>query len=139
LIGDKNKVFAASGVDENDLQQNNITVLHHVDSKGLAEMYSKAEVVVSLSEYEGFGIPVLEGLFFGCKVLCSDIPVYRELFSDMVTFCPPKDPAAIAAALEQMTVNHMPPNHERVNLLLKKYNYAQSAQTIIEKVGSLRL
>ena len=138
LIGDKNKVFAESGIDEAAISSNNIVVLQKVSGAELALLYSRAEVVVSLSEYEGFGIPILEGLFFGCKVLCSDIPVYRELFNDVASFCKPKDVAAVGVALEQLVL-HQPPEQEKVNLLLDKFNYAQSAKTIVEKVGSLHL
>ncbi len=137
LIGDKNKVFAASGLDEAELVKNNIAVLQHVSGDALAAMYSKAEVVVSLSEYEGFGIPVLEGLFFGCKALCSDIPVYRELYSGVAGFCSPRDVASISATLENLVGSGQPVDKEAVGLLLAKYNYAQSARTIVEKVSSL--
>ncbi len=138
LIGDKNKVFAESGIDEQALQQHNITVLQKVSGDDLAAMYARAAVVVSLSEYEGFGIPMLEGLFFGCKLLCSDIPVYRELFNDVATFCGPKDVMPIAAALEHLTTDEKAPAQEKVNLLLNKYNYATAAKTILEKIGSLK-
>jgi glycosyltransferase involved in cell wall biosynthesis len=31
---------------------------------------------------EGFGLPLVEGLFCGCRVVCSDIPSFREIGGD---------------------------------------------------------
>jgi glycosyltransferase involved in cell wall biosynthesis len=31
---------------------------------------------------EGFGLPIAEGLFCGTRVVCSDIPVFREIGRD---------------------------------------------------------
>ncbi len=40
---------------------------------------------------EGFGLPPLEALSFGCPVLVSDIDVFRELLGDHATYCDPRD------------------------------------------------
>jgi glycosyltransferase involved in cell wall biosynthesis len=42
-------------------------------------LYSNARALVFPSLYEGFGLPVLEGLAAGCPVLCSDLPVFSEI------------------------------------------------------------
>lgn len=44
----------------------------------IKEIYEKYDVTLLLSEYEGFGLPVLESQAFLKPVLCSDIPVFRE-------------------------------------------------------------
>jgi glycosyltransferase involved in cell wall biosynthesis len=31
---------------------------------------------------EGFGFPIVEGLFCGSRVVCSDIPAFREIGGD---------------------------------------------------------
>jgi len=41
--------------------------------------YRNCEVVVTPSIIEGFGLPVVEALLAGCRVVCSDIPAFREL------------------------------------------------------------
>src|SRR5690606_13388689 len=52
-----------------------IRIIERPDDAALAGLYRDSEILVSLSAYEGFGLPVLERLYFGCKVLCSNIPV----------------------------------------------------------------
>ncbi len=46
---------------------------------GLEDIYRDADLVVLLSSYEGFGLPVLEAQGMGVPVLCSDLPVLREV------------------------------------------------------------
>jgi glycosyltransferase involved in cell wall biosynthesis len=45
-------------------------------------LYANCEVLVAPSLMEGFGLPVVEGLFCGSRVVCSDIPIFREIGGD---------------------------------------------------------
>ena len=135
FVGDKNKVFSESGLSDADVKQERIKVYDSLNNEELKALYQKAEIVVSLSDYEGFGIPILEGLFFGCKILCSDIPVYRELFDGYVTYCNQHDIEGVAAVLDTIAGNPRKFERESVNLLLEKYSYKKAAQAIIEKIG----
>jgi len=131
IVGDKSKVFSESGFDEQTITGGNIKICQHFTENELIEMYRKSVVVVSLSAYEGFGIPLLEGLYNGCKVICSDIPVYRELYDGYARFCNPDDINEVSAALDaipsQDTGQRM-----GIEALFEKYSYTRSAQTIID-------
>lgn len=65
----------------------------------LQALYRGALAVVAASVYEGFGLPVAEGLAAGCPVLCSDIPAFREVAGDNATFVDPYDVGALAKGL----------------------------------------
>lgn len=43
--------------------------------------YRNCELLLAPSEIEGFGLPVLEAQLAGCRVVCSDIPAFREVAS----------------------------------------------------------
>jgi len=134
IVGDKSRVFSETGLDESAINASNVNILQHVSDDELRSLYQKAEMLVSLSDYEGFGIPVLEGLYAGCKVLCSEIATYRELFDGCVTFCDQHNIPAIAAALDALSVNDdtfVPCN---TGELLKKYNYERSARIMLGKI-----
>jgi glycosyltransferase involved in cell wall biosynthesis len=45
----------------------------------LIEEYSSSDVVIAASHAEGFGLPIVESLQYGCEILASDIPVFREV------------------------------------------------------------
>lgn len=48
--------------------------------------YRNCEAVVAPSVIEGFGLPVAEALFAGCRVICSDIAAFREIDSHHCRF-----------------------------------------------------
>ena len=129
LAGDRNKIFADSGITD-ELAGDRIKIYEKLTDIDLVDLYQRAEVLVSLSNYEGFGIPVIEGLFFGCKVLCSDIPVYKELFSDVAVFCAQNDVADVSAKLGAI-VDAVPPSRSSVDSLLSKYSYKKAAEVIV--------
>lgn len=54
----------------------------------LGEIYSEFNLVLLLSEYEGFGLPVLEAQSYNLPVFCSDIPVFREILGNSGYFIP---------------------------------------------------
>ena len=133
IVGDKNKIFSDTNLDEDKLSNNNIVVFESLGEQALINMYKKSEVVISLSLYEGFGIPLLEGLYFGCKVVCSDIPVYREIYSNCAHFCDPLDIMSVIAALN-FIIAEAAPSLEDTQLLFESYNYLSSAKTILDHI-----
>jgi glycosyltransferase involved in cell wall biosynthesis len=42
-------------------------------------LYENCELLIAPSSMEGFGLPVAEGLLCGSRVVCSDIPAFREI------------------------------------------------------------
>ncbi|MEK9143934.1 MAG: glycosyltransferase family 1 protein [Patescibacteria group bacterium] len=57
----------------------------------LTNLYTHATALVFPSLMEGFGLPALEALSFGCPVIVSDIPVFHEILGDQVTYFNPLD------------------------------------------------
>lgn len=57
----------------------------------LADIYNSYSATVLLSAYEGFGLPVIESQAFGRPVICSEIPVFKEILGDTALFIS-KDP-----------------------------------------------
>lgn len=62
--------------------------------------YKGAAALVQPSYYEGFGLPVVEAMTFGLPIACSDIPVFREIGKDLVSYFDPHSPASIAKCLD---------------------------------------
>ncbi len=70
-----------------------------VDDAHLPGVYARAAAFVFPSLYEGFGLPLLEAMASGVPAVVSDIEPFREIGADLVTYVPPRDPAAFADAL----------------------------------------
>jgi len=64
----------------------NIQLVQYDPTVQLQAIYEKADCVILLSEYEGFGLPLIEAQENGVPVLCSDIPVFREVGNDSVLY-----------------------------------------------------
>jgi len=68
----------------------------------LSEIYAGADVFLFLTQYEGFGLPVVESQALGIPVLCSDLPVLREVGGDGAIYVDRNDPRAIADRLHAL-------------------------------------
>jgi hypothetical protein len=78
-------------------------VLHdYVPDHVLDELYREARALLYLSSDEGMGLPPLEALARGCPVVCSDIPIFREVCGDAAFYVPLRDTAALASLLERL-------------------------------------
>jgi glycosyltransferase involved in cell wall biosynthesis len=72
-----------------------------VSDDELASWYRRASVTLNMSSAEAFGITVVEALAHGCRVVCSDIPAFRDLSSQMpdhISIVPADRAEAVAAA-----------------------------------------
>jgi glycosyltransferase involved in cell wall biosynthesis len=87
-------------IENDELLQNSITWLKGTTDEQLIWLYQNCSALLSPSFGEGFGLPVAEAQFFGKTTYISDIPVYRELFSNSI-FISPNDPAAWLLAITQ--------------------------------------
>jgi glycosyltransferase involved in cell wall biosynthesis len=67
--------------------------------RALAAFYRKASLVLLTSDKEGFGLPVIEALASGAPVLASDIPAFREVGDDAISYFPVGDVDACADAV----------------------------------------
>ena len=65
-------------------------------------LYRRAAAVVCPSVYEGFGLPLVEAMAAGAPLVCSDIPVFREVAAEAAVFVPPDDAEAWARALVRL-------------------------------------
>jgi glycosyltransferase involved in cell wall biosynthesis len=74
----------------------------YVDEVEKVRLLASCRALVHVSRFEGFGLPVLEGLAHGAPVLCSDLPPHREIAGEHAEFVPPTDVDAIAAGLVRL-------------------------------------
>jgi glycosyltransferase involved in cell wall biosynthesis len=63
-----------------------VRFLEGVSESELQWCYRQCQAVVSPSAIEGFGLPIAEALLAGCRVVCSDIPAYREVGDEQCRF-----------------------------------------------------
>jgi glycosyltransferase involved in cell wall biosynthesis len=71
----------------------------------LERLYAEAALVVLPTRFEGFGLPVLEAMLHGAPVLCSDLPVLREVGADAAAYVEPGSAEALARAISELLGN----------------------------------
>lgn len=70
--------------------------------RDLSEIYSRADLMLFLSEYESFGNVVVESILYGTPVLVSDIPSMREIFGNFPEFILPAGDQVLKVILEKI-------------------------------------
>ena len=103
-----------------------------VSDEELLDLIGNAAMLVQPSVYEGFGIPPMEALFMGIPVVLSDIPVFKEIYSDFpVTFFECGNSKSLAEAVRQV----MPYTETMIKNVKDKiasiYNPANVSNTIM--------
>lgn len=73
-----------------------------IEQADLEGLYACSELLVFPSLYEGFGLPVLEAMQRGLPVACSDRGSLAEIAGDAALIFDPENPAAIAAAMQEL-------------------------------------
>ena len=68
----------------------------------LASYYQGAALFVYPSQYEGFGIPPLEAMHFGCPIACSNTSSIPEVVGNAGVYFDPSSPESIRSALEHV-------------------------------------
>ena len=63
-----------------------VVFLQGLSEPALQWCYKRCEVLAAPSATEGFGLPVAEALLAGCRVVCSDIPAFREIDEEHCRF-----------------------------------------------------
>lgn len=88
VVGGGNHVFARVNI---PTSHENIVFTGHVSDGELISLYKNAMAFIYPSLYEGFGIPPIEAMSFGCPVMVSDIEVLHEVCGDAAVFFNPTD------------------------------------------------
>jgi glycosyltransferase involved in cell wall biosynthesis len=93
VLAGKQKVSGSSEVSnqiKNFIKKNglekDIILTDYLSDSDITGLYSNAIIYVFPSSDEGFGIPLLECFSNGLPIICSDIPIFREIGSNNIFY-----------------------------------------------------
>jgi glycosyltransferase involved in cell wall biosynthesis len=100
------------------------------DDAELAYLYTRMSALIFPSFTEGFGLPMIEAARCGRPVICSDIPVFREIGRDGALYFKVNDPDALAARLLDWEAGRAEAHPERI----LQIGWADAAARILDVV-----
>ncbi|VVB60033.1 D-inositol-3-phosphate glycosyltransferase [uncultured archaeon] len=119
---------------ERDVEKN-IVFTGKVSDEKLLEYLSRANFFVSASEYESFGLSVVESMAAGCIPILNDIGIFRNLIADgkegfIVDF---NNPESAAKKISAIFGKNIEPIRKRSRLFSKKYSWDKKV-LLVEKI-----
>ncbi|MBQ9281254.1 MAG: glycosyltransferase family 4 protein [Treponema sp.] len=130
------QIFAISGKPIGGMQSgelsdlkklSNIVFLGYVSDGEVKALMKNCAAFVFPSYYEGFGIPPLEALSTGAKIIVSDSASLPEIYGEAAAYINPYNTDCSLLELSEKTVSK-----EAVEKVLKKYTYRNAAERLYE-------
>src|SRR5580704_1675626 len=116
-----------------------IRIVGYVPDRELAALYRNCTLFVMASVYEGFGMPVVEAMACGARLVVSKIPVFQEIVGDYERYVEPLDVEewrrAIADAIDEASV---PPGVKMRPPDLTRFSWQSSAATTLDLYRQLQ-
>ncbi len=107
--------------------------LLHLSDDELRAAYSGSTALVFPSQYEGFGLPVLEAIACGCPVITSPTSSLPEVGGNAVIYVNPQDVNALVTALQDVQKTDVRQQLIAAGLeQSKKFSWTKMAQTVQE-------
>ncbi|MBI3576598.1 glycosyltransferase family 4 protein [Candidatus Gottesmanbacteria bacterium] len=120
-------------------RQDNVTFFGEANDGQLRSLYKNAIALVFPSLMEGFGLPGLEAMAVGTPVVCSDIPVFREVYGEAALYFDALDINDLVKKLSEITTN----DSLRKNLVgkglvkVKSYSWTKLAEQTLAAYNSV--
>ena len=119
--------------------QNFVNLVGFIPDDELSILYQEAEAFVFPTLSEGFGLPGLEAMAAGCPVICSDIPVLKEIYQDSAVYFDPLNSFDMVDKIKNFLLDkNLKIKFSRLGLkLVKKYSWNKLARETLAVYQSL--
>jgi glycosyltransferase involved in cell wall biosynthesis len=125
-IGSDADIFGENKLPEDDY----LHILNYIDDRKYYTLLKHATILIFPSDYEGFGIPVLEALEMETPVMVPDMPVYRESFGGLPIYYSANNAEDFLKKLNNINKGESPKKDEA--FLKNKFNFDKSAMKVSE-------
>jgi len=134
IIGMQFKAFNTP--DLKKLINENVVLPGYISDEELQQKYKDALFFIYPSLYEGFGIPPLEAMTYGCPVIDSDIPALRETSGDAALYVNPTDINDTTQKMNLLVKDSQLREslREKGFEQIKKYSWEKSARKVLDLV-----
>jgi len=137
IVGEAARSYANCNDINSAMQNCNIIHIPRVDDDELASLYKKAKLFVYPSLYEGFGLPPLEALYYGCLPLVSDIPPHREVCQDQAIYFDPLSAEDLLKGFEKGL--NTASNVAAMKKYARSFSWIASARSLVRTIEQLNI
>lgn len=120
-------------IKSNPLFERGLYLFNGLSDSELNMLYEKCSALVFASDIEGFGLPLVEARQKGIPVIASDIPVFREIADEGVTFFTAGDAASLKTQIKRFVDGQLASDVEKMTWL----SWQESTQMFMTKVHEL--
>lgn len=82
--------------------RNEVVFTGYLKDEDLPKYYAGASIMLYLSFFEGFGLPVLEAMSCGTPVICSNTSCFPEIVEELDVMVDPKDVKGVEDKIEKI-------------------------------------
>lgn len=90
--------------------------------------YVHCTALIAASKDEGYGLPLIEAAHYGLPIICSDIPVFREVAGGNATYFQVMNSDNLGETIITWLQEEQHPNSKNIKI----YTWEESAQTILD-------
>lgn len=117
----------------NDIKKR-IHLLSHISNENLGMVYRNAKCFISLTLFEGLGMPIVEAMYFGLPLILSDLEICREIVSDNPAFfVNPYDITVISNAMKVVAYEKHTKKDENIRV---RFSQENTSKKYIELLNS---
>jgi len=115
-------------IEKNNLEHS-IHFTGYLNDNMIASLYKKATIFIFPSNYEGFGLPLLESMACDTPVICSNIPCFIEIAGDAALYFDQNKPVSLSEKIIQFIENKDLRDEfiEKGKIRIKRYAWKKAA------------
>jgi len=111
---------------------NKLFLIEQACDADINALYAHASGLLFLSKGEGFGLPLVEAAHHGIPIICSDIPVFREIAKNFATYVS-TDANILATELKEWWIKKM--QHQLPDMrLMPRLTWEESCAMLLDVV-----
>jgi len=120
---------------------NDVLVLGFIPREDQPLFYSSADLFVSVTHYEGFGLPILEALACGCPVITSNVSSLPEIVGKSGILLDPSDTSSLYRNILELIEDHK--KRKQMNKeglkIAKKFTWNKTAEDTLKIYRELNM
>lgn len=90
--------------------------------------YQNCAALIAASQAEGFGLPLIEAAYYGLPIICSDIPIFREVTQGYADYFTATDAVSLAEEIKRWLASATHPDSHRIRI----YTWEEAGQGLLE-------